>query len=553
MRLRRGFALVLLLTTLFMALSGAPVRAETIWQTVSRANALEQAGKIDQAMPLWRTLAESFGASGDYTNAAIFWKKLGKAYDDRNMRKEAIHAYEQENHYWTLAGYDWGKADMLRADQLRSSLQLYVAQPAAKLNRPLARHEPANGALIGFYSEQDRSVGNFFYKAEQAYGHPMAAALIYFTYGQSDIDTYLARAKEAGVGLQIAYQPLSGLQVVKDDAYLRSFARKLKESGLPIFLRFAGEMNGNWVPWASEPKQFIEKFRIVSKVMKEEAPNVAMVWAPGYVPDNYMPYYPGDEWVDWVGVSMYLDYYNNGNVKEPTDRASLLDMLKQITERFGDRKPIMIAEWGVANRDYTKRENHDAWAIANMERLLAGIPRKYPQVKALFYFMVDQGLDRYAKSVWSNYEFSTKPAIMSAYKQVVADPYFLTRMGKSAPVSYREIPAAGGPLEPGTQELSAVVKLYDPFVSKVEYLIDGRVIGSATKAPYTLKHDFRPYQGKQVKLTVRAYNSQGKVDEESTFPLTLGLTDQRPATAPAPAPAPAPTPAPSPVPWWAKP
>lgn len=101
----------------------------------------------------------------------------------------------------------------------------------------------------------------------------------------------------------------------------------------PIFVRFAHEMNGSWYPWASwldknenqkqdpgeetdvTPERYVTMFQNYAKVMKQYAPNVAMIWCPNQgwlgmdvVKDFYTPWYPGDEYVDW----MSLDFYERG-------------------------------------------------------------------------------------------------------------------------------------------------------------------------------------------------------------------------------------------------
>src|SRR5690606_9868459 len=118
--------------------------------------------------------------------------------------------------------------------------------------------------------------------------------------------------------VHIAFEPNDGLDKVKDDEYLREFADDLAATKAPIFLRYASEMNGDWVKYHGDPELYREKFRLVSKVMKERAPNVAMVWCPFSTPVGSIPdYYPGDEWVDWVGVNIYSVTYLNQNLDLP--------------------------------------------------------------------------------------------------------------------------------------------------------------------------------------------------------------------------------------------
>src|SRR5207247_1474762 len=106
-----------------------------------------------------------------------------------------------------------------------------------------------------------------------------------------------------------------------------------------ILIRFGHEMNGNWYPWCQQPLLYKEKFRLLSQIARTNTTRTAMLWAPhngiGYpfstnglyqvVPgspdfaaldsdgdgvltahdDMYEPYYPGDDAVDWVGMTLY--------------------------------------------------------------------------------------------------------------------------------------------------------------------------------------------------------------------------------------------------------
>ncbi|KAJ3033288.1 hypothetical protein HDV00_006526 [Rhizophlyctis rosea] len=123
--------------------------------------------------------------------------------------------------------------------------------------------------------------------------------------------------------------------------------------GRRVFLRYASEMNGNWFKYGQQPTAFKASFIKVVTAVRAKAlkDNLAIVWAPnssnGYpfprppnvekvIPnldstspdfavlntngdknitqedDAYSPYYPGDEYVDWVGMSQYHygDHYD---------------------------------------------------------------------------------------------------------------------------------------------------------------------------------------------------------------------------------------------------
>ncbi|GAA5975084.1 hypothetical protein JCM11641_000025 [Rhodosporidiobolus odoratus] len=105
-----------------------------------------------------------------------------------------------------------------------------------------------------------------------------------------------------------------------------------------VFLRYAPEMQGTWMPYGMQPTAFLASWKQLYNLVKTVAPETIMVWAPntpqGYPygqqtafrsssaedqalldtnnngeldagDDALAPYYPGDEWVDWVGLSIY--------------------------------------------------------------------------------------------------------------------------------------------------------------------------------------------------------------------------------------------------------
>jgi hypothetical protein len=107
---------------------------------------------------------------------------------------------------------------------------------------------------------------------------------------------------------------------------------------LGILVRFAHEMNGSWYSWGQQPTEYTRVYRMIAEAIHRKAPRTGMLWAPSYpggypFPDGpyvaypsdpdfplldtdgdgvltmeddaYLPYYPGDAYVDWVGLSLY--------------------------------------------------------------------------------------------------------------------------------------------------------------------------------------------------------------------------------------------------------
>jgi mannan endo-1,4-beta-mannosidase len=151
------------------------------------------------------------------------------------------------------------------------------------------------------------------------------------------------------------------------DAYLRQYAKDVVATGLPLAIRLDHEMNGIWYPWSENDGQgnsingnsvgdYVKMWRHVHDIFQQEGANslVIWVWAPNIV--NNLParhqvagylegLYPGDDYVDWVGLSGYLrpPYKSDNDFSFDYTFKTSLDRLRSIT-----KKPIILAEIGAS-------------------------------------------------------------------------------------------------------------------------------------------------------------------------------------------------------------
>ncbi|KAJ3094967.1 hypothetical protein HDU96_001390, partial [Phlyctochytrium bullatum] len=150
----------------------------------------------------------------------------------------------------------------------------------------------------------------------------------------------------------------------KHDAYLRSFARKLKTflgSDRRVYIRLAHEMNTAQYPWCpnrnpyATPETYKQMWRRVRAAFASEGvtnpAQVQWVWCPnnfeaGGERGKAELMYPGDEYVDWT----CLDVYQGGDLWglgwAPTASTIMTPMLDRLT-RLAPSKPIAIGEFGV--------------------------------------------------------------------------------------------------------------------------------------------------------------------------------------------------------------
>ena len=293
------------------------------------------------------------------------------------------------------------------------------------LGGPLAKFEPARGCYVGAFIELDHIVKGKIDEFEELTKKKHASYFTYTGYGMPFPKAWVDKVKAAGGAPQIAFEPNNGLDEVEDDAYLRAFARDAARARVPIFLRWASEMNGPWIAWHKDPVQYIEKFRLVSQVMREEAPNVAMVWTPFAEPQRLIAqFYPGDEWVDWIGMNIYSVYVNNGDVKRPAYDKDPVDWLRFLYENYPN-KPIHISEFASTFR--CKGSNMDTveFGIEKMNRFYNAIKDEFPRVKSVNWFVWDTIT---GKKTNNNYSFLTDTRALAAYRKVVSNEHFLSKV-----------------------------------------------------------------------------------------------------------------------------
>ncbi|TPX33036.1 mannan endo-1,4-beta-mannosidase [Synchytrium microbalum] len=151
--------------------------------------------------------------------------------------------------------------------------------------------------------------------------------------------TYLLDGTGTDAFLFLTIYPLSaGDMLYVTDADIQALAAQMKalnDKGRRVLMRIAPEMNANWYPYGQKPSLYIPFFRKIVIAVRKVAPLVAFVWSPtvrglesfpaqNAVPgtldftlqdtnndgvvnsfdDPYSCYYPGDAYVDWVGLTL---------------------------------------------------------------------------------------------------------------------------------------------------------------------------------------------------------------------------------------------------------
>jgi hypothetical protein len=164
------------------------------------------------------------------------------------------------------------------------------------------------------------------------------------------------------------------------DAYIDKWATDVKNLGRLIFIRLGHEMNDPyrypWGPQNNKPEDFIAAWKhVINRFKSIGAINAIWVWSPHPAYSYFDAYYPGDDYVDWVGIGTL----NYGTVATWGKWWTFDEIFGNYYSQLSKyNKPIIISEFGSLDVG----GNRAKWfgdAITSM-------PVKYPAIKAVNFF-----------------------------------------------------------------------------------------------------------------------------------------------------------------------
>jgi hypothetical protein len=208
------------------------------------------------------------------------------------------------------------------------------------------------------------------------------------------------------------------------DKGIKNLANALKRLNRPVLLRFGYEFDGyhNAYP----PYKYKTAYRyFVDALRKHGVRNVAFVWhswgtepyyghndfpvqypeLPEDRPASFDLWYPGDDYVDWMAVSIFGAGY--GNLLENKSIMNMAALAK------AHKKPLMIAE-AAAIKTWGGRDT--SWRIpdTNWFRNVFTLMHQVPEVKAFVYINVDWGAHNPADT-WGNSRIQDASPEIQAY------------------------------------------------------------------------------------------------------------------------------------------
>jgi hypothetical protein len=177
------------------------------------------------------------------------------------------------------------------------------------------------------------------------------------------------------------YASLAAITRGDYDFYVTRWAAEAAKYGKPLYLRFAHEMNDPYrYPWGPQngnrPDDFVAAWKHVHLIFqKMNATNVLWVWSPHISMPWFDYYYPGDEWVDWIGTGV-LNYGDTAPWSRWWTFHQIVEKAYPALAKL--RKPIMITELGCVTSGGDAAEWYAA-AFRDMRE-------RYPAIRSVVFF-----------------------------------------------------------------------------------------------------------------------------------------------------------------------
>ncbi len=177
------------------------------------------------------------------------------------------------------------------------------------------------------------------------------------------------------------------------DAYLDQFSASVKSFGSPVRISLAPEMNSEWAPWGvtnngntTESHKTFWRY-VINRFRNNGVTNVSWIWSPNVRfygdPCSYGQIYPGDEYVDFVG----LDGYNWGTTQSWSVWQSFSEVFGQSYNEITSisSKNVLIMEVASAESGGDKA----AWITA----MFSDLRNKFTRIQGFTWFSINKETD----------------------------------------------------------------------------------------------------------------------------------------------------------------
>lgn len=223
---------------------------------------------------------------------------------------------------------------------------------------------------------------------------------------------------------------LTEINAGRFDPLLLKWGDDARAFGSPLIVEWGTEVNGKWFAWNAKwngkekgPSRFRDAFQRIVHIVKGNARAQNITWVfhandsddPDANWNKIESYYPGDDNIDWLGMSVY-------GAQVPSHAEECAPFPQRMKEIYGrlnsiaPAKPIFLLEFGATAGHPDAGVNDlckpDAWANSALDNILNG--EDYPQLRGFSWWN-----ERWQNDgrLWTDMRLQATPALSNVFRK----------------------------------------------------------------------------------------------------------------------------------------
>ena len=287
-----------------------------------------------------------------------------------------------------------------------------------------AMYEPNEGCYLGAYILSDRRVNYSISDFENA----VKKEHCFYTYHITDEGKFPLIWLMECISKKKTPMFILDAKITEDMTKIEKFADSLAEYNVPIFLEINTYKDGY------EKEDYVNFFRMASDTVKRKASNVAVIWG-SEISKVYdaMRYYPGDEYVDWVGLTMYEKIGSDNTIERYSAE------IEYFYQNFQYKKPVFISGLGVSHYTSYGHIYQNKNAAKEIKRLYNEIAVRYPRIKAVSYMDFNAFETDTHREEKDDFCLTDAAEILQAYRESIKNKRFISSLHKNEELKSQRI------------------------------------------------------------------------------------------------------------------
>jgi len=282
---------------------------------------------------------------------------------------------------------------------------------------------PENGCYIGFHNDTVPEEEIFeHYKNQFDKGPSIIIPRISLLDRRLTFPGHIAKRISSEKAIPFLYKSLMDIEILyggfknllsnkKFRENIEDYAKDAVEFGKPFFITTMREMNdpGTHRPWKGQSSKDVkEVWKCIWQIFEDTGANEYATWVWEIIAQenfkgmrNPERFYPGDKYVDWIGLSAWSQVYGQSANRSLN---SITGQTYKQMYRNHREKPIMMAEFGKSKYGQAK------WLKNAYEKI-----KSWPGMKAAIYWEI----------IESRVKSDLTGKSIEVLKQKFKDPYFI--------------------------------------------------------------------------------------------------------------------------------